>query len=120
MINYVNFHMLNGEQKIEFTIQIPANMVASDVANLLAPHMGKCIVTNVTTVETPDDETLEECMSIVFDSTNPGEGLTEDDAARIIAKLKSEDWEIPDMLTPSLFIELYNDLEPLDEDEDND
>ena len=42
--------------------------------------------------------------------------MTIEDAARILCELKADGWDVPLMPTPSLFLELYKDLEPEEEE----
>ena len=117
MKNYIEFLLCDVSADIEYTIQVPEDTPAGEVAKLLAPHLKRCIIRDVTVKEGPDGDRMDECMEIVFNTTHPCEGITEEDAARIISELKEDGWDVPDILTPALFVELYNDLEPEGEDE---
>ena len=54
-------------------------------------------------------------VDIVMNMTEPGEDLTEKDAGRILSEAKAQGWNVPPCLTPSLFLEIYADLEPTEE-----
>ena len=115
-MNYIEFLMLNVEPDIEYTITVPADMPAGELAELLMPHMNRSIISNVSIKEGSKDNRLDECMDLVFNFSDPCMNLSEEDAADIIRKMKDDGINVPDMLTPSLFLELYNDLEPEEED----
>ena len=55
-------------------------------------------------------------VDIVMSMTEPGEDLTEEDAGRIISEARANGWNVPPCLTPSLFLEIYADLEPTEEE----
>lgn len=118
MNNFIEFLMLDPGPGMEYTITVPSDMSAGDLAALLMPHMSRCIVSDISVKDVPQEDHMDECMDIVFNTTGPGDDITEKDAERIINDLKNDGWDIPDMLTPSLFVELYNDLEPEEEDEE--
>ena len=117
MNKFVEFLLLDVAPGIEYTISVPADMPVGEVAELLRPHTDKCIISDVSVTEKPNESRLEECIDIVFNTTNPGDDITEKDAERIINELKDDGWDIPKELTPALFIELFDDLEPEEEDE---
>ena len=115
MKNYIEFLMLDVSPGIDYTITVPDDMPAGELARILLPHMQRCTISNVTVRDCPKDNRLDECMDLVFNATDPGEHMTEADAEATIARLKNEGWDVPEMLTPALFLELYNDLEPVEE-----
>lgn len=112
MRTYIEFLLLTVETGEEFTITVPSDTTASELANLLMPHMKKSIVSNVSVKEGAEANQLDECVEIVFNFTDPLQGITETEAERIISGLKKDGMIIPDRLTPSLFVEIYNTLEP--------
>ena len=114
--NDVTLTFLMIKDGIAFNVTCkPEEVVPTIWVNLIAPGV---VLTNVkqkgVTAEPADR--LEECMEIVLSTTNPCEKLAMEDAARILCELKADGWDIPLMLTPSLFLELYNDLEPEEEE----
>lgn len=111
-MKYIEFHMLDVAPNIEYTVTVPSDMTAGEVAKLLMPHMKRSIVSDVREAGGPSDSRLDECMDLVFNFSDPCMNLTEEDAAGIIQKMKDDGIDVPEMLTPFLFLELYNDLEP--------
>lgn len=55
-------------------------------------------------------------VDIVMNTTDPGMNLSIEDAGRIIGEAEASGWKIPSTLTPERFIEIYNDLEPEEEE----
>ena len=60
----------------------------------------------------------EELRAIVFDMTDddPLADLSEADAERLIAEAQDLGYELADILTPELFLEIYNSMKPEEEE----
>lgn len=87
-----------------------------DFVNCLFNIMDEHTVVSKITKEY-NDINLEECMEFVFNNTDPGEDFNEETAAEYLRLCKDTGIEIPDMMTPELFVELYNDLDYEEEDD---
>ena len=125
MKTMIDFMLLVPSMDYEITVSFPENMTIKEVADMLSPLMQRAVVSNVT-VRKPSDHSepaeerddLDACIEIVMDTTNPGTGLTIQDARRIIRNLRLNGDDVPDMLTPEVFLDLYNTLEESDEEEE--
>ena len=108
---FVKFTMLDVEPGREFTLTFPSDGKASDLAKVLAPHMKNCIISNVSEADEADNQRdFDLCWDIVWNVTDgdPLADLTEDDAVRLIKEAQDEGYTIPSILTPELFLELFD------------
>lgn len=115
MKKYIEFLMLTPETAHEYTITVPADTTAEELAEHLMPLMKKSVVSDISVKEVTTDDQYDECVELVFNNTDPCKTLNEADAEQIIAQLKDKGYTIPEMLTPELFVEIYNGLEPENE-----
>lgn len=103
------------------TQSFPAVQNSTVTYSVIAPDDTRSTVTVslVHVIETAEQKAdrYDECVGIVFNATDPLQDITEAKAEQIISCLKKDGLDVPDMLTPSLFVEIYNDLEPDQEDE---
>ena len=109
MNKYVKFDMLNPAVDHEFTITVPYDSKVGNLAAILAPHMNHCVVSNVSITNDESESAYDECYEIVWNVTDgdPLADLTEVDALGLISKARDMGYTIPLMLTPKLFLELF-------------
>ena len=88
----------------------------SDFIDMILEHFDRTMVITEITKDTTDEQ-LDYCMEIVMNATNPGEEMTFERAGTIIGQLEANGFDLPEILTPELFIELYYDLENQEGDE---
>lgn len=112
MSKFVKFTMLDVEPGRDFALTFPSDGKVGDLAKLLAPHMRHCIISDVSTTDEADNkqEIFDLCWDIVWNVTDgdPLADLTEDDAVRLIKEAQDEGYTIPSILTPTLFLELFD------------
>lgn len=87
-----------------------------DFINMILEHFDSTKVITEITRDTTEEQ-LGECMDIVMNTTSPGEEMDFERAGAIISQLEADEWDLPEILTPQLFVELYNDLESNEEEE---
>ena len=62
------------------------------------------------------NDIYDDPIEMLLNTTNPGEALTLEDAGTCLSEAKANGWKFPDYVDPQFILDLYNDMEPEEEE----
>lgn len=68
------------------------------------------------TTDAWNEANADDMVELVMNMTNPGDELTIADAEKLLSQAEADGWTIPIGFTPQDFLDIYNDLEPEEEE----
>lgn len=107
----IEFTFLNVEAGTTQTVTVPTDANRVDIARIIRTYMtGSVVMTGVSMTEFGY---YDDAYDIVRDMTDgdPLSDMTEERAAQLIGLAPGLGYEVPDILTPELFLEIYYDLQ---------
>lgn len=91
----------------EIAIQNPKSLSKDDMFSVLLSELQECLF---------NLGGFDDIVDTIMNYTEPCENLTVDDAKEIISNAEANGSIFPNWVTPEMFIAIYNDMNPSDEE----
>ena len=115
----IQLEFLKVEEGDTVLLTIPEDSTAEDVAYIIRDYLHENPGTVLTEVYIDHSfhRKYDDPIDMLMNMTNPCEGWTVEDAKHIMSEAEAQGWHLDPQLTPEDILDIYNDLEPEEEDD---
>lgn len=89
-------------------IQDPSSLTQTEMLSLLMYELKECM-------NCLEEDIYDDPIEIMMNYTEPCKKFTIADAEKVISQASADGWNLPEWFTPAECVDMYKDLEPLEE-----